>query len=113
MQTLQIFTLFVFEGPIGSPCCCPPLVGLLVVLLEGHLDWNGVHCSVVHLKAATTCLTYLFPHQGCHVSTKENRYLFPHPGWIAARAHQGKIDKISVFFGFFRSVEKIASDGPK
>ena len=39
--------------------------------------------------------------------------LFPHPGWIAARAHTGKIGKIRAFFGFFRSMEKIASDGPK
>ena len=40
-------------------------------------------------------------------------YLFPHPGWIAARAHTGEIGKILTFFGFFRSMEKMASDGPK
>ena len=38
---------------------------------------------------------------------------FPHPGWIAARAHQGKICICFAFFAFFRSMEKMASDGPK
>ena len=46
-------------------------------------------------------------------SDLQDHYLFPHPGWIAARAHQGKIGKILTFFVFFRSMEKMASDGPK
>ena len=52
----------------------------------------------------------------CIGTILEIAYLFPHPGWIAAKGpHQWKNRQFLffAFFGFFRSMEKIASDGPK
>ena len=50
------------------------------------------------------------------------KYLFPHLGWIAARAHTGwirpigpprKINILKIFVWFFGAMEKMVWDGPK
>ena len=47
-----------------------------------------------------------YGNDGRPTSKIQHHNLFPHPGWIAARAHQGKMRICFVFFRFFRSMKK-------
>ena len=52
-------------------------------------------------KSKHASLLHIFLHHCAQGSNKCANYLFPHPGWIAARAHQGKNVFFLHFFDFF------------
>ena len=98
----------VLGGPIGRPCCYPPLVAKEVAHLANIAFLFGAgqqHVSKTHdlIKLPVNC-----PQSIAHAN---HAYIHPHQGWIAARAPNRLNSKNSrnalyFCFAFFWPMEK-------